>query len=68
VGSIKKVWVAFICSLYSVRSLSEEEYELLGFLAEAEKIYEIHGIIDWVNEPFQGHKTYDAFLIFLKNG
>jgi len=38
------------------------------YLAEAEKIYEIHGIIDWVNEPFQGHKTYDAFLIFLKNG
>jgi hypothetical protein len=38
------------------------------YLAEAEKIYEIHGIIEWMNEPFQGHKTYDAFLIFLKNG
>lgn len=38
------------------------------YLAQAEQIYEIHGIIDWVNEPFQGHKTYEAFLIFLKNG
>jgi hypothetical protein len=36
------------------------------YLAEAEQIYEIHGIIDWENEPFQGHKTYDAFLIFPK--
>lgn len=36
------------------------------YLAQAEQIYEIHGIIDWVNEPFQGHKTYDAFLIFQK--
>lgn len=38
------------------------------YLAKTEQIYEIHGIIDWVNEPFQGHKAYDAFLIFLKNG
>jgi hypothetical protein len=37
------------------------------YFAQAEQIYEIHGIINWVNEPFQGHKTYDAFLIFLKN-
>jgi hypothetical protein len=36
------------------------------YLAQAEQIYEIHGIIDWSNEPFQGDKTYDAFLIFLK--
>ena len=36
------------------------------YLAQAEQIYEIHGIINWVNEPFQGDKTYDAFLIFQK--
>jgi hypothetical protein len=38
------------------------------YFAEAEQFYEIHGITDWTNEPFQGHKTYEAFLIFLKNG
>jgi hypothetical protein len=37
-----------------------------NYLAQAEQIYEIHGIIDWLNEPFQGHKTYEAFLIFQK--
>jgi hypothetical protein len=36
------------------------------YLAQAEQIYEVHGIIDWVNEPFQGHKTYEDFLIFQK--
>ena len=38
------------------------------YFEKAEPIYEIHGITDWVNEPFQGHKTYEAFLIFLRNG
>lgn len=38
------------------------------YLAQAEQIYETHGIIDWVNEPFEGHKNYEVFLIFLKNG
>lgn len=37
------------------------------YLAQMEQIYEIHGIINRMNEPFQGHKTYDAFLIFLKD-
>ena len=36
------------------------------YLAQAEQIYEVHDIIDWVNEPFQGHKTYEDFLIFQK--
>jgi hypothetical protein len=36
------------------------------YFAQAEQIYEIHGIIDWINEPFQSHKNYEAFLIFLK--
>jgi hypothetical protein len=31
-----------------------------------ERIYEIHGISDWQNEPFQKNKDYDAFMIFLK--
>jgi hypothetical protein len=31
-----------------------------------ERIYEIHGITDWKNEPFEKNKDYDAFMIFLK--
>lgn len=37
------------------------------YLARMEQIYEIHGIINRRNEPFEGHKNYDAFLIFLKD-
>jgi polysaccharide pyruvyl transferase WcaK-like protein len=36
------------------------------YIAQAEQVYEIHGIIDWINEPFNGSKNYDAFLIFQK--
>ncbi len=36
------------------------------YIGQAKQVYEIHGIIDWVNEPFNGNKNYDAFLIFQK--
>lgn len=37
------------------------------YLSQAELFYAIHGISNWVNEPFQRDKNYDAFLIFLRN-
>lgn len=37
------------------------------YLGQAELFYIIHGISNWVNEPFQRDKNYDAFLIFLRN-
>ncbi len=34
---------------------------------QTERIYEIHGINNWENEPFEKNKDYEAFLIFLRH-
>ena len=37
------------------------------YYQETERIYEIHGINNWENEPFEKNKDYEAFLIFLRH-
>ena len=37
------------------------------YYQQTERIYEIHGIHNWENEPFEKNKDYEAFLIFLRH-
>jgi hypothetical protein len=37
------------------------------YYQQTERIYEIHGINNWENEPFEKNKDYEAFLIFLRH-
>jgi hypothetical protein len=37
------------------------------YYQQMERIYEIHGINSWENEPFEKNKDYEAFLIFLRH-